>query len=199
MTNYFMQTQNSITGVVLSGGESSRMGEDKSIMLIGEQAMIKYSLEALKPFCKEVFISTNKEGHKSFQYPTISDEYKKIGPIAGIHSALKNANTDFVMILPCDSPMVKKEFVKFLILQIKQNTKAIVPKYDNNLEPLFAIYHQSILPIVELQIKSKDYKLVNLLSKVDVETIEVKDRSCFVNINTPEDYKEIVKTDINQK
>ena len=181
--------KHNITGVVLAGGESSRMGEEKSILLFKEQALIQYSLDALKPFCKAILISTNKEIHNKFLYKTIGDFHSKIGPIAGIYSALRYSDTDFVMILPCDSPMVKPEFVKYLISEINKDTKAIVPQYANHLEPLFAIYHKSILSVIEEQISNKDYKLVHLLDKINAKVIEVQDRSCFVNINTPEDYK----------
>jgi len=178
-----------ITGVVLAGGESSRMGEDKSLMQFKEQALIAFSINALNPFCKEVLISSDKEKHQRFKLKTISDEYQKIGPIAGIHSALKNSETDYIIILPCDSPMVKSEFVKYLISQIKRDTRAIVPKYQDYQEPLFAIYHKNILSEIEEQIQKQDYRLTNLLKKVGADVIQVKDRSCFVNINTPEDFR----------
>ena len=178
-----------ITGVVLAGGQSSRMGKEKSVLLFKEQELIQYSLNALKPYCSTILISSNKEIHNSFSYTTISDFHHQIGPIAGIYSALKNSETDFVMVLPCDSPMVKPEFVKYLISQIKNDTKAIVPQYASHLEPLFAIYHKSVLGTIEEQINKEDYKLVNLLKKINAQLVEVQDCSCFVNINTPEDYK----------
>ncbi len=181
--------KNPITGIVLAGGESSRMGEDKSQMLISEQQLIEFSLNALKPFCQELIISSNKEVHKSYGFKTISDKQNKIGPISGIQSALANSKTDYIIILPCDSPMVKQAFVEFLISKIDNEIDALVPKYQNHLEPLFAIYHKRILPIVDQQIAKQDYRLTNLLKQIRTETFEVQDRSCFVNINTPEDYK----------
>lgn len=178
-----------ITGVVLAGGESSRMGEDKSLLLFRKQQLISFSIEALKPFCQDLLISSNHTAHQNFDYPCISDEHKKIGPIAGIQSALKNSKTDYVIVLPCDSPMVKQQFVEFLISQITEDLDALVPKYGEHLEPLFAIYHRRILPIVEDQIENKNYRLTSLLERINTKTIEVQDRSCFVNINTPEDYR----------
>ena len=85
--------------------------------------------------------------------------------------------------------MVKQAFVRFLISKIDNKIDALVPKYQNHLEPLFAIYHKRILPIVNQQIAKQDYKLTNLLKQIRTEAFEVKDRSCFVNINTQEDYK----------
>ena len=181
--------KNPITGVVLAGGESSRMGQDKSQMLISEQQLIEFSLNALKPFCQELIISSNNEVHKSYGFKTISDKQNKTGPISGIQSALENAKTDYIIILPCDSPMVKQAFIKFLISKIDTKVDAIVPKYQNHLEPLFAIYHKRILPIVNQQIAKQDYRLTNLLKLIQTETFEVLDRTCFVNINTQEDYK----------
>ena len=182
-----MKTQ--ITGVVLAGGESSRMGEDKSLMLVNEQKLIEFSIHALKPFCKEVLISSSKNGHQSFSCRKISDSHQKIGPIAGIQSALVHSDTDYIIILPCDSPMVKPEFVEYLISEIKSDTSIIVPKYGQHLEPLFAIYHKKILPIVETQIRKEDYRLTHLLELCQAKIVEVKDRTCFVNINTPEDFQ----------
>ncbi len=177
-----------ITGVVLAGGESSRMGEEKSLMQFKEQKLIEFSITALKPYCSEILISSSKNIHQTFSYRIIADEYHKIGPIAGIHSALRNSHTDFIIILPCDSPMVKSQFVEYLLSQIGENDKVIVPQYQSNKEPLFAIYHKSILPVIELQIKNQDYRLTHILDKVNAKVIEVTDRSCFVNINTPQDF-----------
>ncbi len=184
-----------ITGVVLAGGESSRMGEDKSLMFFKEQQLIDYSLSALEPFCKEILISSSKDVHKLFNYKIISDEFNNIGPIAGLYSALKNSKTNYIIVLPCDSPMVKKEFVKYLISEISGNKDALIPTLNHFSEPLFAIYHKRILPIVEKQIEKQDYKLQNLLEKISIKTIEVQDRSCFVNINTKDDYHKYLHYD----
>jgi molybdenum cofactor guanylyltransferase len=184
-----MNTNIEITGVVLAGGQSSRMGEDKSLLPFGEHQMIEFSLQALEPYCKEILISTNTIEHQIFNYKTINDEYKNIGPIAGIQSALKNVKTDYFIVLPCDSPMVKPEFIKFLISQISENIDAVVPQYGSFLEPLFAIYHKRILCKIEKQIKEKDYKLIEFIKKIKAKIIEVQDRACFVNINTKADYQ----------
>ncbi len=177
-----------ITGVVLAGGESSRMGEEKSLMQFRKQQLINFSISALQPYCSEILISSSKDIHQKFSCRIIADEFQKIGPIAGIHSALKNSKTDYIIILPCDSPMVKPQFVQYLISQIEENDKAIVPQYQENKEPLFSIYHKSILAVVESQISNRDYRLTHLLDQVKAKVIEVTDRSCFVNINTPEDF-----------
>lgn len=177
-----------ITGVVLAGGKSSRMGEDKSVMLFREQQLIEFSLSALRPYCKDLFISSSKSIHQNSNYKTFADEHQNIGPIAGIYVSLKNTSTDYIIILPCDSPMVKKEFIEFLISMVDDKIDALVPKYDEHLEPLFSIYHRRILPIVEEQIKKQDFKLINLIQRINAKTIEVQDRTCFVNINTPADF-----------
>ena len=187
-----MKAQNDIlgiTGVVLAGGESSRMEEDKSLILFRKKKLIDFSLIALKPYCKEVFISSSKIVHQAFDYKIIKDEYDNIGPIAGIHSALKNATTDYVIILPCDSPMVKKQFIEFLISEIAEDIDAVIPKNKELLEPLFGIYHKRILPVIEKQIIRKDYKLGHLIEKINTKIIEVQDRSCFININTKSDFQ----------
>lgn len=184
-----------ITGVVLAGGESSRMGEDKSQMLFQQKKLIEYSLKALENCCKERLISSNNQKLSSYGLKLIPDKQHKTGPISGIQAALENAKTDYVIILPCDSPMVKPAFVDYLISKISVGVDAWVPKYHNQLEPLFAIYHKRILPIVEQQIKNQDYRLTHLLEKIKTETFEVEDRSCFVNINTPEDYRKFLSND----
>lgn len=188
-TKYFNNLKVNITGVVLAGGESRRMGEDKSVMLFQQQKLIEYSLNALVPFCETIFISSNKLIHKEFPYPQIKDEFQKIGPIGGIHSALKVSKTDYILILPCDSPMVSQDFLRFLISNIEENKQcSIIPKNNHHLEPLFAIYHKSILPIVEQQIENGDYKLNHLIGKIEVKNITIKEVNTFININTPEDF-----------
>jgi len=177
-----------ITGVVLAGGKSTRMGEDKSTMLFQNQQLIQYSINVLEPFCKEILISSNNNKHHHFNHKIIPDEYTDIGPIAGLYSALKNITTNYLFILPCDSPKVTSQFIQYLISEIDNRYDILVPQYNHFLEPLFAIYHKRTLTLIEQQIKEKDYKLKHLLQQANTKIVDVEDSNCFVNINTKKDY-----------
>ncbi|MBN2669800.1 MAG: molybdenum cofactor guanylyltransferase [Bacteroidales bacterium] len=186
------QFENRLIGVVLAGGLSRRMGQDKSLMLYRDEALIKYSIDILTPYCSEVLLSSNTKFHDKFGLTRIEDLHKEIGPMGGLYSILKQNKAEYYLCLPCDSPMVKPEFIEQLINQIDDNFQAIVPIHEHHIEPLFAIYHHSISEVLELCISKNNYKMMNLLNQVQSKYIPINEESYFMNINTPEDYQRLI-------
>ena len=75
-----------ITGIILSGGKSLRMGQDKGLMSLDGKFMIEHVIDHIKPLCKQILISANQEEYHKFGYPVVRDEIKDIGPAGGIVS-----------------------------------------------------------------------------------------------------------------
>ena len=84
-----------ITGIILSGGQSTRMGTDKALLQINEKTLLENAIEICKPVCKEILISSNNPEHEKFGYKIIPDEIKNCGPLGGIYTCLKNSNTEW--------------------------------------------------------------------------------------------------------
>ena len=145
-----MNGQKLYSCIVLSGGMSRRMGQDKGSMIIQEKPMILHILERLNYKINDAVIVLNDseriaiyrsllnqycdgEIEDNFDYSLkfVEDEVKSKGPISGIMTGLKNIKTDYALVLPCDSPFISAEFIEtmFRLLDEKldSNVDAIIP------------------------------------------------------------------------
>ena len=185
-------TDRKITGIILSGGKSCRMGHDKGLCMLGERPMISYGLEVLNSLCDEVLISANDGNYDSFDYPIVTDEIIEIGPLGGFYSTIKRAKNEHLLILSCDMPFVKKELFQYL-LEKKGNSLAAIPQIGDFVEPTCGYYHKDILSIIESQIEKKKYKLKEMLEEANYKKISIThllpfyDAHIFQNINNPQE------------
>jgi len=110
----------SITGVIIAGGKSKRMGKDKLFLLFKGKTLLANAEELLENIVTDILISTN---HKKLQttYPIINDPIKDIGPIAGIYQALQKSRTQKIIVIPVDMPLLNIEILQFLL----KNTKCL--------------------------------------------------------------------------
>lgn len=148
---YYMKSQSSHSIIILCGGMSKRMGQDKGSMKIQETPMIIHVLEAITPQINEVIIVLNdrdriakyksiidsylKKLNKKFNFNLIflEDEIKNKGPMSGIMTGLKNISSEYGLILPCDSPFISNEYIKNMfeildeIKSLYNNVDGIIP------------------------------------------------------------------------
>lgn len=175
-----------ITGILLCGGKSSRMGVDKYSLQYDSLPMYKPSLDMLQWFCSEVIVSSNVHFPEFKNYRIVADEVPNIGPIGGLYSCLKVSQTSLNMVVACDMPLVSGQLMARLLSQ-PDTYDAYVPVVNGYPEPLYAIYATSVAPVVASQIAKGQYSLKKLLSVLNVcyldggnETGELK------NVNTPD-------------
>lgn len=182
-----------LSGIVLSGGKSSRMGKDKGLMLYNNKPLIYHSIYLLKKFTDNIYISTSDPEYKQFSYPVINDLIPGIGPIGGIYSVVKQIQSEMHLIVACDMPFASEDIVSELLI-FCNNYDIVVPVHNNKTEPLLGLYSSKILDIIEEQINCCDYKLMNLLKRcntklVDVSHLVKNNSDVFKNLNTPNDTK----------
>ncbi|RLD91671.1 MAG: hypothetical protein DRJ09_00240 [Bacteroidetes bacterium] len=190
-----MIIKDELTGIILAGGKSSRMGKDKGLCEFNGKALVSYALETLKPLCGKMIISANHfpEKYKQFGVPVISDEIKNIGPMGGIYTCLKHSTTRHNLVLSCDTPFVGIILLKHLLDHV-QNEQVVAPAHHTFLiEPLSAYYATNVLDAIKQSINNNDYKLINLFKGVRFKSVLMDtlqpfnaDQS-FLNINKPED------------
>lgn len=184
-----------ITGIILSGGKSSRMGKDKGMCNFRDKPLVEYAIEALKPFCGEILLSTNlTAGYEKYGLKLINDEIKEIGPMGGIYSCLKKVKTKYNIVLSCDTPFIGKELIKFIVNNISDEFDIVAPIHQNSfLEPLCAYYNISVLSKMNAFIKKGDYKLMALLKSLRLKQLVIDNNlgfynpKLFNNLNTSED------------
>ena len=181
-----------ITGVVLAGGRSSRMGVDKALVKINQYPMIDYALAALRPNCKEVIISSNHlKTYRDFEIRR--DALSIQAPFVGLYSCLKSITTDLCFVLSCDMPLITSDFVRWLLSMHPHSSEITVPMHpEGTVEPLCAIYSKSVLPLMEEMILDENYQLKYLIHHAKSRLVNVQHRFSgfpslvFSNINTPE-------------
>ncbi len=187
-----MNKQN-VTGIVLAGGASSRMGRDKGLCEFKGKLLVKYAIEALLPLCHTILISSNNiNNYKVFGYQVVTDEYKNIGPIGGIYSSLKASTTKHNLIISCDTPFLNTQLLSF-VLANSNNFDIVAPEHGNAfVEPLSAYYSSNIINKLEESIQQKDYKLMNFFKKIRYQNLKVDSivgysSKLFLNLNAPND------------
>ncbi|HMU44318.1 MAG TPA: molybdenum cofactor guanylyltransferase [Ignavibacteriaceae bacterium] len=190
-----------ITGIILAGGKSSRMGTNKSFLKIGNQTIIERIVDLMKSIFSEVIIITNStEEYKFLNLPLFEDIYKWKGPLAGIHSALAHSQTEKIFVLSCDVPLMSKEMIEYIV-EYKSNKPIIFCEAAGYHQPLVGVYSKKIFCEIEKFISNNelsDKSFHQFLKNVDAELIHpeklhfYKDEF-FFNVNNPEDYDNLNK------
>lgn len=182
---------NKYTGIILSGGQSRRMGTDKGLLRFNNKPLISYPIDVLSKYCTNIFISCNTNDYNVFELEIIKDVIPDIGPIGGIYTCLKLSKTELNIVLPCDMPFVDQSIIDLLI-SVKTDCPIIAPSINRRPIPVCAIYSRSIIPIIENQISNKNYKLQDLLTACNASTVEIDKPemiSSLSNLNTIEEFQ----------
>ena len=184
------------TLAILAGGKSSRMNyNNKALLSYKEKKIIEHIIEAGRDYKEIIIISNNLEEYGGFNLRVVEDIYKGNGPLSGIHSALINSNTDKVLCIACDMPLITKDTLNILG-NYDEEYEVLVPRVNERLQPLCGIYSRNIISKLEKAIKENNNKLKLLIKSLDLKVIEGDDKNKFIerdfsNINTEEEYREL--------
>ena len=184
-----------ISGIILTGGKSHRMGTLKQNLQINSKTFLDIAISNLQPFVTQIYLSGLSDVANS-PYPVIPDKIKDIGPLGGLFSALSVMETNLAIVIPVDMPFLNTAVIKKLLhTALRKSAQATVARFQDRQQPLCAVYSKTVLPALEKQIAQKDYKIKNLLKKLSVSEVEFSHsddfitKNTFLNINTPEDLK----------
>jgi len=181
-----------LTGIVLAGGLSKRMGKDKGLVIYQGKRMVEYAIDLLKPYCNEILISTNNPEYNQLGYPLVADIYINKGPLGGLHAGLMTSKTEHNLFLSCDMPHVNSEAVELLIEKVTPNAYGFIPKYGDRIEPMFGIYSKQLLTKIEKSIQKGNLKMRTFIHEhtieyIDFQKLTQKYENLFSNINSPND------------
>ncbi len=186
-----------ISAVILAGGKSSRMGENKALLKINNLSLIEKIYNIVAIFTNDIIISCNTEEYNFLKSRKVHDLHHNCGAISGILAGLQQIKYQKSLIISCDVPLVNEKLINYIISNSK-NYEATVVKHKNFLEPLIGVYDKQIINIIENQISNKDYSINNLLKKLNINiltidaTIDFYEENLFLNINTPQDYQKLI-------
>lgn len=174
-----------ITGVVLAGGKSSRFGSNKALAILDEHTLLERTLNRLKPFCRTLLVSGNYPEYKEYACRQVYDVFPGMGPLGGIYSALKQADTSHVLFLTCDMPFITESLLKRLTGNEPPADITVWKQKDGSLQLFPALYTRSVLPLVEQHIHSHRLSIRSLLPEVNAGMLAIEDNEehAFLNVN----------------
>ena len=181
----------------MAGGQSSRMGTDKSFVLFDGRPMIETVIAAVDGLGDETLLITNKpDEYKQFGLPMVGDLYPDHGPLGGIFTAVHVASNPHTLVVACDMPWLNRALLEQMIT-LRQTADVVVPRWEKFPEPLHAIYSKACLESIEANLKEKRLKItgffgqvaVRFVERAEIEQFDRNGRS-FANINSPEDLEE---------
>ena len=189
------------TGIILAGGKSSRMGTNKALLTIDGKTVIERIVNQLDQIVDEIIVVTNHfHDYEFLQLPMVEDEWKGMGPLAGIQAGLNASSTVRNLVVACDMPFISIELGKYLLTQLDQY-QAAVPEISGQLHPLFAAYRKDICEAVSKSLSENQLRMRQLLHTIHVKIIENElldslgistEEIYFFNMNHREEYHKAI-------
>ena len=189
------------SAVLLAGGKSSRMGCDKSALLVNGEPLWQRQLAVLRATNPaELFISGKSDGpYADCGVEILADEIPDCGPLGGIGTALRRCTGDMLLVLAVDMPAMTSEFLRKLLEESQRTAKGIIPsvaadgRRRASVEPLAAVYPRTALAIADECLRTGERKLEAFIRKlearhlVSTHTVAENEAALFVNWNAPHD------------
>ncbi len=171
--------------VILAGGKSSRMGQNKALMIIRELTLIEHVYNIVSQFTNDILISANSSEYDFLNCQTVCDRYKNIGPVAGIYSGLIKSEYEKNIVISCDTPFVSKEILEKIISK-SGNFEITITRHKKFLNPLIGIYSKKNIPVFKEAILNKNYSIRRIINKTKLNVIDI-DKDIF-NINNLDEF-----------
>lgn len=191
-----MIAKKKITGIILAGGKSSRMGRDKGFIQYNDEPFVMHSIKALHPIVADILIVTNNSSYDVFGLTRINDIIENAGPLSGVYSGLKSSRTDYNLILSCDIPLIKTAILEKITSEIDDKYDSIPLISNGKLMPLIAFYNKRCEHIFQKLLQNGERRMSKALQNCSIKTIELASEltNYTANINTPSELK-IIKNE----
>ena len=184
-----------ITGVILAGGRSSRFGSNKALALLHGKPLIQHVADTVTSVFNDCLLVTNTPEHYDFlNMPMIRDRYQDMGPLAGIHAALRHTGKTWIFVVGCDMPAVTPDLIGFLCGFVHADYDAVIPWPTTGAEPLCGLYQKSSLAPISQFLKKGKSQVKEMLGILKIrkineqELLQVTDGPrAFSNVNRAQD------------
>jgi molybdopterin-guanine dinucleotide biosynthesis protein A len=183
-----------ISAVILAGGRSTRLGQDKAFLKIDGQTLVERLVERLAQLSEEIIIVTNHvDKYEHLEAIVVTDLVPGKAALGGLHSGLSTASNPHSLVVACDMPFLNLSLLRYM-QGIAASYEVVIPRVGEFAEALHAIYAKSCLPYVERQLQSGDLQISHFFPAVRVRYVEQEeietfdpDHLSFFNINSQED------------
>ena len=188
-----MVDKKDITGIILAGGKSSRMGTDKGFLMLNNKPFVQYSIDALTPLVSKIIIVSDNPDYDILGFKRVNDLTKNAGPVAGICSGLEASSTDYNLILSCDIPLITSHVLEKLITNIDTNSEIIQVESQGKSMPLIALYKKQVTPIFNTFLKNNERRLRVVIKHCKSKNIALEKEYAYstMNVNTQTELKAV--------
>ncbi|EPP1198940.1 molybdenum cofactor guanylyltransferase [Campylobacter coli] len=177
--------------VILCGGKSSRMGQDKSKLILKNQNLTQFQVDKFSKIFKNVYVSAKEDKFEN-HFSLIKDslEFEVYSPMLALYSILSNFKNEFVFVLSVDSPKVGENELLKMLPFLEQNYKIIIAKTPSHKHPLCGFYHSSVAHFCKELLEKNEQKIALLFSKAKTHFVDFEDESPFLNLNFYQEYEQ---------
>jgi FdhD protein len=188
-----------VTGVILAGGESKRMGSNKALLEVAGSPIIARTYRILSALFHEVIVVTNTpEIYAFLPCRKVPDIFPGCGSVAGLHSGLFHSHSAHSFVTACDMPFLDPAIVRSLCDIHSSGYDALIPFSEGGQEPLHAVYSSACKDVFEKAIQAGERKILDILGSMNTRLMPFEEvqrvggrTSSFLNVNTPEEYERI--------
>jgi molybdopterin-guanine dinucleotide biosynthesis protein A len=185
-----------VTGVILAGGRSLRMGRDKASLQVGGVSLFARAKTLLREFFPRVIIAGDRPDLEEENLPCYPDDFPG-SALGGLYTGLLHAQTPWIFSLPCDLPFADSEMV-LAVLRARENWDVVIPRPPSGPEPLFGLYSRKCLPYMRRQLQAGRYRIIDFYGDVRVRYLDPAElppdwERALCNLNTSEDFRRIVE------
>jgi len=187
-----------ITGLVLAGGASRRMGRDKAFLELGGKPLIEIVIERVAGVCAEVLIvAGDVQPYAGLGVPLVEDRFRHVGVLGGLQAGLGAAAHELSLVVGCDMPFLNPDLLRAFAAWAR-GFDVVLLRQGEQVEPLHGAYRRTCLPAVEAAIRARRRRIISFFPHVRVRYVtpdDVKpfdpDLRSFRNINTPDEWKAV--------
>ena len=183
-----------VTAVILCGGRSSRMGQDKGSLPFGDETMLARIVRIARATADSVIVVARRNQPVPADVTLVYDAVEDLGPLAGISAGLSASNTDLNIVIACDMPLINPHVLRRLASLIDEND-ACVAVADGHPSALCGIYRSRIAPVAQALLDSGERRVMRLLDQVQTKRVDAalfRDIDphlvTFISVDTPEKY-----------
>ena len=189
-----------VSAIILAGGQSKRLGKDKSLLLMDGRPLVAHAVDKLSALSDDLMVVTNSpERYEPLALPVrfVPDDRPEVGALMGIYSGLKAARYPLALAVACDMPFLNRSLLEYM-LPLTDGHDLVIPRLGGFLEPLHAIYSKACLPAMARLLDQGRRQIVGFFHEVRVRYVEEDEierfdprHLSFVNVNTPQDWRRV--------
>ncbi|MFB3064916.1 MAG: molybdenum cofactor guanylyltransferase [Planctomycetota bacterium] len=185
--------------IVLAGGRSRRMGQDKATLPFGDETLLDRTVRIVRKVVPEVLVVSREDQPRVGDFRVVHDSSEGLGPLAGLVMGLEVMSSERAFLTSCDVPFLKPEYLRRMI-ELSQGYPITVPLVDGYHMTTSAVYTRDVLPIAQELLAARRLRPLFLVEAVDARIVTADDLrdvdpdlQSFRNCNTQEEYEQALR------